>query len=284
MQISNKHYRKYFEDELENNTELFSEKVFTSIDIFRGQSRGLSKSWFNIFSRDQEDESGEVTNKKKVGYFKGRINVYNEEDEKEFRANKETKMKKIFSMIKSIYKKVYDNQEFPFTFDDCLNSHEKQQKVTSILESFGMNNAKLIEFMKDEVYRGIINKQLQTQVHAAVQVYVLEAYDLASRDIGSFSDPYLKIRFGNEEKSFRDKYRIDEANPDFNLYAEFKGNFPGAPPLVIDCMDYDDLFGDDLIGTTSIDLDDRFFSGDWQALDEKPIEYRQIYHPSTSLS
>lgn len=49
-------------------------------------------------------------------------------------------------------------------------------------------------------------------------------------------------------------------------------------------MDYDDLFGDDLIGTTSIDLDDRFFSGDWQALDEKPIEYRQIYHPSTKLS
>ena len=39
-----------------------------------------------------------------------------------------------------------------------------------------------------------------------------------------------------------------------------------------------------MIGKTSIDLDDRFFNGDWQAIEEKPIEYRQIYHESTSLS
>ena len=44
------------------------------------------------------------------------------------------------------------------------------------------------------------------------------------------------------------------------------------------------MFGDDLIGKTSIDLDDRFFSGDWQALEEKPIEYRQIYHESSMNS
>ena len=70
----------------------------------------------------------------------------------------------------------------------------------------------------------------------------------------------------------------------FNKFFEFKGTFPGCPPLVIDVVDYDDLFGDDLIGRTVIDLDDRFFSVDWQALDEKPIEYRQLYHHSTSLS
>jgi Ca2+-dependent lipid-binding protein len=107
---------------------------------------------------------------------------------------------------------------------------------------------------------------------------------LASRDIGSFSDPYLKVTFGDQVKNLRDKYQVDESNPDFNEYFEFSGSFPGAPPVVIEVYDYDDLFGDDLIGKTTIDLDDRFFSGDWQALDEKPIEYRQIYHPSTSLS
>lgn len=122
---TNLHYRKYFEDELENNQELFNEKVFTSVDIYRGQSRGLSKSWFNIFSRDQEDESGQVTDKKKVGYFKGRISVTNEEDEAEFKANKQIKMQKIFALMKGIYRKVYDNQEFPFTFDECVYSHEK---------------------------------------------------------------------------------------------------------------------------------------------------------------
>lgn len=45
---------------------------------------------------------------------------------------------------------------------------------------------------------------------------------------------------------------------------EFDAEFPGAPPLVIKAYDYDDLFGDDLIGKTTIDLDDRFFCPDWQ--------------------
>lgn len=37
LSISNKHYRKFFEDELENNKEIFGhEKVFTTVPIYRG--------------------------------------------------------------------------------------------------------------------------------------------------------------------------------------------------------------------------------------------------------
>jgi hypothetical protein len=36
----------------------------------------------------------------------------------------------------------------------------------------------------------------------------------------------------------------------------------------------DDLFGDDLIGDTIIDLDDRFFSAEWDSINDKPVEYR----------
>ena len=49
-------------------------------------------------------------------------------------------------------------------------------------------------------------------------------------------------------------------------------------------MDYDDLFGDDLIGTSWIDLEDRYFLAEWRALADKPVEYRQIYHPSSAVS
>lgn len=65
---------------------------------------------------------------------------------------------------------------------------------------------------------------------------------------------------------------------------EISQQFPGSAPLVIEAYDFDDLFGDDLIGKTSVDLDDRFFSAEWKALMEKPIEYRDLYHPSTSLA
>ena len=113
---------------------------------------------------------------------------------------------------------------------------------------------------------------------------MLEGFDFASRDIGSFSDPYLIVTCGTSKFSERDNYQLDEANPKFYKLYEFTGEFPGAPCINISAFDYDDLFGDDLIGETTIDLDDRFFNGDWQAIEEKPIEYRQIYHESTSLS
>jgi hypothetical protein len=62
---------------------------------------------------------------------------------------------------------------------------------------------------------------------------------------------------------------------------EFESEFPGASPLEIKAYDYDDLFGDDMIGKTTIDLDDRFFSPEWQQIEEKPIEFRSLYHPSS---
>jgi hypothetical protein len=65
---------------------------------------------------------------------------------------------------------------------------------------------------------------------------------------------------------------------------DFESVFPGCPMLFIDAMDYDDLFGDDLIGSTSVDLEDRYFLPEWRALQNKPVEYRQIYHPSSACS
>lgn len=44
------------------------------------------------------------------------------------------------------------------------------------------------------------------------------------------------------------------------------------------------IFGDDLIGKTSIDLEDRYFTLEWQSLEHKPIEFRKLYHESSSLS
>lgn len=44
------------------------------------------------------------------------------------------------------------------------------------------------------------------------------------------------------------------------------------------------LFGDDLIGETIIDLEDRYFSSDFRSFLHKPIEHRKLSHPSTEMS
>lgn len=84
--MTNLHYRKFYEDELENDRQLFPDpdEPFITIPVKRGQSRGLSKSWFTFFEDDKVDESGEVSNEKVVGYFKGRVRVTNHEETKEF--------------------------------------------------------------------------------------------------------------------------------------------------------------------------------------------------------
>jgi len=54
--------------------------------------------------------------------------------------------------------------------------------------------------------------------------------------------------------------------------------------LKIQFMDYDLLFGDDLIGETILDLEDRYFSSDFKSLLHKPIEHRKLSHYSTEMN
>ena len=106
---------------------------------------------------------------------------------------------------------------------------------------------------------------------------MISAYDLASRDVGGASDPYVKVSCGEQEFSERDNYALDEPNPDFGSHYDFPVVFPGCPPIRVDIMDYDDLFGDDLIGTSWIDLEDRYFLAEWRALAEptQPQQHQQ---------
>lgn len=43
----NKHFRRFYDDELENVKDIFPKKAFHTCDIVRGQSRGLSKGFFS---------------------------------------------------------------------------------------------------------------------------------------------------------------------------------------------------------------------------------------------
>lgn len=127
----------------------------------------------------------------------------------------------------------------------------------------GIDNPSILSFLKEQSYEEMIARMLLQKTRCLVRLYVLEGFDFAQRDIGSFSDPYLKVKCGAKKFNERDNYQLDEPNPKFHKYYEFDAEFPGAAPLVIKALDYDDLFGDDLIGKTVIDLDDRFFCPEW---------------------
>jgi len=63
--------------------------------------------------------------------------------------------------------------------------------------------------------------------------------------------------------SERENYQLDNADPTFYKSYEFNMAFPGAPLLIVEAYDYDGFFGDDLIGITKLDLDDRYFNKEW---------------------
>ena len=76
----NKHYRKIYQDELENNKEIFNHSVFYNTDVTRGQSRGIESGLFSGMFGVASEES----TVKNMGKFKGHINIYNIEDEKQY--------------------------------------------------------------------------------------------------------------------------------------------------------------------------------------------------------
>ena len=160
----------------------------------------------------------------------------------------------------------------------------KRRKLEQKLRECDLDHLKIDEKLANLESDEILKRALLAQIKCVIRVYFISAFDLSSRDNGSPSDPYLYLLCNNKIVNERDNYQLDEPNPDFYKSYDFEGTFPGSSPLQIDVWDYDDIFGDDLIGTTILDLEDRYFSLEWQALDDKPIEYRQIYHQQSSIS
>mmetsp|Transcript_3806 Transcript_3806/g.5093 ORF Transcript_3806/g.5093 Transcript_3806/m.5093 type:complete len:168 (+) Transcript_3806:475-978(+) len=165
-----------------------------------------------------------------------------------------------------------------FSLNSIDTSGDKANFVTECKRMELTCVPKLVKFLEDVRYAGEIKSLLSKNTEAIAHLYVIQGFDFASRDIGSPSDPYLIVTCGESVFNERDSYQDDEPNPIFNKRYDFNVSFPGAPPLVVEAYDYDLLFGDDLIGKTSIDLDDRFFNPKWVAIEEKPIETRELYH------
>lgn len=128
-----------------------------------------------------------------------------------------------------------------------------------------------------------INTEFMEKNPCIIRVYIISGMGLAQLDEDSLSDPYLVVNLGSQSQNNQKDYQTDKTDCDFNCMFEFKSTLPGASQLKIQVWDKDFLVKDDLIGETSIDLENRFFSKRWRKLSYIPIETRTIYHPLSKL-
>ena len=129
-----------------------------------------------------------------------------------------------------------------------------------------------------------IDKEFMEKTPVIIRVYVLQGISLAQMDEDSLSDPYLKLKLGDQVQDNVKDFQTDKTECDFFKMFEFKSVLPGSSQLQIQVWDRDFLVKDDLIGETVVDLENRFFSRRWRKLNYVPIETRDLRHPESTVN
>ena len=171
------------------------------------------------------------------------------------------------------------------TSDLNVFTQEGRNLLRDEMTKLNLRHLKISRKVADVQSDEIIKRLLVQDVKCLVRLYIVSAYGLAQRDNDSDSDPFTIVKLG-DKKTYNDRenYKDNEPNPDIYKEFNFEAVFPGCPEIIVQLWDMDMLFGDELIGETRVDLEDRYFSADWRSIVAKPIEHRQLYHPSSSVS
>ena len=269
-----KHYRRIYRNELENVKELALGAPFIKCHLLRNKYEDTYSN-VNDLLEAIKDEKNKIIKKfkqkpiDKTGKLRGINNLrmnYIETDE-ELMRNKEL----IFDLRNYGYFKGLMRISPKSRYDEHNNY------IKEIKDKYKGNLPSELSFLTafDDLGKNVLVKR-----NVIVRIYILELNNLARRDTFSESDPYIKILLGEEllineqKKAFK-----NSKNCKWYKHYDLKVELPGSSKLRIQVMDYNKVFSDDLIGETSIDIEDRYFDNRWQALINKPIEVRQLYHP-----
>lgn len=94
------------------------------------------------------------------------------------------------------------------------------------------------------------------------RLYVTRGIKLTPKDSDGLADPFMVVRNGKHKQNIFDDiehYQRDTLNPNFYRVFELPTMVPGNPTLTIEVWDKD-ANGRQLIGTTTIDIENRLFS------------------------
>ena len=157
-----------------------------------------------------------------------------------------------------------------------MNEYLEKIELNKNQKEHGGNYANMKNYDKYENLR----KKLVNKEEVIIRVYILELNELAKKDLLSESDPYIKLYLnGKLVVNERKNYQEDQKNCKWYRYYDIPGEIPGSSNLKIEVWDWEAILSDDLIGYTTIDLEDRYFNDDWQKMIHKPVEVRPLINP-----
>ena len=280
-----KHYRRIYRKELEKVKELSSGAPFIKCTLMRNKYEDSLSSLTSLYE-GIKDENNKII--------------------KEFKPKKKeqqsTKLRAGRKKIDNLSMKYIENEEElriskgkTFDLDKDYgyfkgliriaekNEYDKHKEfINNMANNFGGKLPEELSFLNafDDFCKSVLVKK-----SVIVRIYVLELNNLERKDTFSESDPYIKILIGDkllvDEKK---KYIKNTKNCKWYQYYDLLIELPGSSKLRLQVLDHDQLFSDDLIGETSIDIEDRYFDNRWQSLENKPIEVRKLYHPDYEKS
>jgi uncharacterized Zn-finger protein len=118
------------------------------------------------------------------------------------------------------------------------------------------------------------------QEKVVVRLYIIRAFKLTAKDLLGSSDPFLKIAHGSglahEIEDKQRSLRKNTLNPDFYTSYEFEAMIPGDSAVQVSVFDYNAIGSNELIGSTMIDIENRWFNPSWRAMPNKPMEIRPL--------
>ena len=139
-----------------------------------------------------------------VGRFKGIVTVQSEEDKKEYQEQKHSLIHDLKHKLNKLsLKRRGVAQELKL---EKLDTMEGRIKFMMDMQELGVAHLEITKHLVDLESDETLKRLLRATTKCIVRVYMISAYDLASRDNGSFSDPYLIMNVGNKTYNERSIY------------------------------------------------------------------------------
>ncbi|SCM12166.1 ferlin, putative [Plasmodium chabaudi adami] len=144
---------------------------------------------------------------------------------------------------------------------------------------------KLKDINNQNTFRNKFRGSNKIPLYLKIRVYVLRGIGINGVNSECSCNPYLTFSLGDKTTNLRNSYKDDNPNPNFSYLWESEAIFPEDEILTISVYsaesNYDKQINDIYIGSTEINLFDRWMSKEWRHMMKKnkvPIEYRPLYN------